>query len=402
MLIGKDSTCQIAWCFRYSKYSSQKIMGKLPVFVIAVLLYTLVTPACQKNDVEINSQADFEGFIANEMEDQKIPAMAVLIFREDDILLEQYLGNSNIADNISLEADHLFLIASISKVITATALLQLFDEGKFELDDPINDYLPFKVAVPGYSEQITFRMLLTHSSGIEDNYSVMDKQYYYNQDPPITLSYFIEQYLKPGGEFYDVDDNFYDFRPGTKHEYSNIGSALIGVLVENISGKDFNTYCKDHIFKPLGMDNSFWLLSEITQTIATPYDYENGRNKSIEHYTNTDYPNGGLRTTARDLHKLLFPFVNEGQSGNYQVLKKETIQLMLTPQLTTDDDEIVGLHLFYDEEYNLWGHDGGEQGVATIMAFNPVTKTGAIVFTNQGEADLDDVLIAAYQLGEQL
>ncbi|MFK7784321.1 MAG: serine hydrolase domain-containing protein [Crocinitomicaceae bacterium] len=377
-------------------------MKRFNVSITTMAIAFFIFNGCKKDEVEINGIEDFETYLSEEMTDQNIPATAVMIFKGETILYEKYQGYSNIQQNVALADNHLFLIASISKVVTATALLQLYEDGAFGLDEPINNYLPFSVTVPGYSQQITFRMLLTHTSGIADNDVVMDAQYYYNQDPPISLASFIENYLEVGGTFYDEYDNFHDFEPGTQFEYSNIGSAVIGVLVENISGLDFNTYCKDNIFTPLGMTNTSWRLNEITQTIVTPYDFLNGSNQVIQHYTNTDYPNGGLRTTVQDLHKLLIAFENAGMSNGHPLLESSTIDAMMSAQFINSQGETVGLHLYLDEETNTWGHDGGEQGVATIMGFNPTSKVGAIVFTNQGEADLDGLFEEAYKLGEKL
>lgn len=376
------------------------IRSNLSISLISILLFSFYS--CKEDDLEINNSKDYETYLLSEMSEQSIPAASVLIFKGETILYEKYQGYANIQQNTILADNNLFLIASISKVITAAALLQLYENGAFGLDDAINNYLPFNVNVPEHPVQITFRMLLTHTSGIADNDPVLDGQYYYNQDPTISLSFFIENYLKVGGTFYDANNNFHDFEPGTAYECSNIGSALIGVLVENISGQDFNTYCKNNILKPLGMQNTSWRLDEITQSIVTPYDFVNGSNQPIQHYTNADYPNGGLRTTVRDLHTFLSAFLNDGTSNSYQVLNKETIDTILTPQFTNSDGEIVGLHLFFDSQNNIWGHDGGEQGVATTMGFNTMTKVGAIIFTNQGEADLDELWLATYQFGEKL
>ena len=109
--------------------------------------------------------------------------MSVLIFKEDNVLYEEYFGQSNVQQNIALANDHLFLLASISKVVTATALLQLNEDSQFSLNDKINDYLPFSVDVPNYSTDVTFQMLLTHTSGIADG-SALDNQYYYGEDSP--------------------------------------------------------------------------------------------------------------------------------------------------------------------------------------------------------------------------
>jgi CubicO group peptidase (beta-lactamase class C family) len=374
-------------------------MEKFRTYPLTLLLALLLLLGCRRNDPEFEDVAEYEVWAEKQMDRQHIPAMSVLIFKQDVVLYEQTFGFANLEEQLALEADHMFLIASISKVTTATALLQLYENGRFDLDDPINDYLPYAVDVPGHARDITFRMLLTHTSAIADNDPVLDTQYYYDQDPPVSLADFMEDYFAPNGQYYDPDLNFHDFEPGTAHEYSNMGSALVGHLVERISGIDFNTYCKDSIFRPLGMEHTAWRLDEITSTIVTPYDYRRRENNAIAHYTNSDYPNGGLRTTARDLHKLVAALANGGQTPTYQLLEASTAAAMLTPQIPDIDAE-VGLHMFVmNAEHGLWGHDGGEQGVATIMGFHPGTQLGVVIFTNQGEAELDDIFSATYAFG---
>lgn len=361
--------------------------------LVAILLL-----GCRKNDPEITTSAALEEMVAEEMDRQHIPALSMLIFRQDAVLYEKCFGYANLRNQVSLAPDHMFLIASISKVITGVALLQLYENGRLDLDDPVSDYLPFAVNVPGSNTAVTFRMLLTHSSAIADNDDVLDQHYFYNQDPPGSLRDFLQGYLVPGGADYDENKNFHDFEPGSAHEYSNVGSALVGLLVEEIAGIDFNTYCKDSIFAPLGMAHTSWRLGEITQTIVTPYDYRKRENQAIRHYTNTDYPNGGLRTTTRDLHKLAAMLGNRGLFGSARLLESATVTEMITSQLPDIADEAVGLHMFeMNAEYGLWGHDGGEQGVATTMAFHPTSQLGVIIFTNQGEADLDDMLVRTYE-----
>ncbi len=373
--------------------------SKIVLALTISLLILLV--GCDKEEIVINDADDFEEFIQDEMEFQKIPAMSILIYQEGDILYENYLGKAHIEQNISLKNDHLFLLASVSKVVTATALLQLQEDGLFSLDDKINDHLPFEVNNPNHTGDITFRMLLTHTSSIADG-SALDDQYYYGEDSPVSLAYYIENYLVPGGDFYDASENFYGFGPGANYEYSNTGNALIGLLVQELSGMNFNDYCKQNIFSPLQMTHTFWRLDEITQTIVQPYDYSSGQYQAIDHYTFTDYPNGGLRSTGHDLFTFLSAFVLDGTVNNHQLLSPQTIDEMIKPQIPSLDNE-VGFHLFLmDTANNLWGHDGGEDGVATIAAFNPTTKIGAIILCNQGDAELDEILVEAYQLGLKL
>ncbi len=348
--------------------------------------------------IEVNSIADLEEYMIDEMDDQNIPALSMVIFEREEIRYQNHLGKSSLENNVSLAEGDVFLLASISKVVTATALLQLHEQGEFELDDPVNNYLPFPVNVPGHTKQITFNMLLTHTSGIADG-SALDNQYYYGSDSPIALDYFLENYLTPGGIYYDAGDNYYNFSPGSDVEYSNIGNALIAVLVEQISGIDFNSYCKQNIFQPLGMNNTFWRLDEVTGTIVQPYEYFRRDHDKIEHYTFTDYPNGGLRSSTTDMFRLFSALAQKGTYNGTTILQPETVNSMTTFQIPQLDDE-TGLHLFQlDKGRNLWGHDGGEEGVSTIAVFNPNTQVGVILFSNLGDAYLDDMMIEAYDLG---
>ena len=380
---------------------------KFKKFTWLFLLTVVVFLACKKDEFEVpplpanSTTDDLEKYLTIQKTGQNIPALATLIFKEDQILFENYQGLADIEKQLDLTRDNVFLLASISKTITATALLQLFDNGKFKLDDNINDYLDFKVEIPGYSKAITFRMLLTHTSGIADG-KVLDEEYYYGKDSPVKLDFFLEEYLVDGGEYYYKNQNFHDFEPGSDHEYSNVGNALIAGLVEDISGMEFNAYCKKNIFEPLKMNSTFWRLDEVTRTIVQPYDYVKGDFDPIGHYTFTDYPNGGLRSNVRDMFHFLSALAQEGTFDGHELLKKETVAMMITPQIPSLD-ATMGLHLFQmDKTNNIWGHDGGEQGVATIMGYNPTTKVGALIFCNQGDADLDAILVEAYRLGVTL
>ncbi len=374
------------------------------VFSILFALFLLLSCSQCKKD-EIKTVADFDEYLEAEMEGQKIPALGVLLFKDGQILHEAYLGESNIEQNRALSANSLFLLASVSKIITATALMQLHEQGRFGLDEPINDYLPFSVAVPNYSTPITFRMLLTHTSGIDDATTITDG-YYYGQDSPVALLDFMQSYLSTSGSLYDAANNFFDFEPGTMHEYSNAGSALIGVLVEQISGVEFNAYCKNNIFSPLGMTQSFWRLDEAQQSglpLVQPYKKAGTSFDPIEHYTFSDYPNGGLRSSARDLYILLNAFAQGGRgANNHQLLNSATVQMMLSEQIP-DLDGDMGLHIYkVEDEYGLWGHGGGEDGVATLVAFHPSTKIGVVLLANQEDADLFPILAEAYKLSLEL
>lgn len=293
---------------------------------------------------ETSSAARLRRYLRNEMWRRNIPALSALVFRRNQVIFEYTAGKANIKDKIKLKRNHPFLLASISKVVTATALLQLYEDRKFKLNEPINRYLDFKVKHPRFGKDITFQMLLTHTASIADANGPMSEQYYDDRDSPIALEDFLRDYFTPGRKYYNKWKNFVNKRPGTKYSYSNIGTALVGLLVEKISGENFADYCVENIFKPLEMDNTAWRLANLPQTKVTPYDMFKGKFTPYAHYTFTDYPNGGLRSTAMDMFKFLRAFVNNGRAGNVQLLKKTTVRAMLRRQVRGQNKN-MGLQL---------------------------------------------------------
>ena len=133
-------------------------------------------------------------FIELTMENHLIPGISISIVKDQNIVWENHFGYSNIDQNILVDENTLFMLASISKTITATALMQLFEDGLFSLEDDIDSYLPFNVNHPDYPlTPITFKMLLTHTSGIKDNWDVMP---YYEGDSDLELADKVDDLLK--------------------------------------------------------------------------------------------------------------------------------------------------------------------------------------------------------------
>jgi CubicO group peptidase (beta-lactamase class C family) len=325
-----------------------------------------------------------------------------MITKGNQILVEKYLGMADRRLNKAVDEQTMFLLASISKTVTGTALMQLYEQDSFELDDPINNYLGFVVQPPNTTTPITFRMLLQHTAGIADG-PALDNEYFWGQDSPNDLSVFLEHYFTSGSSSYDANANFTGEEPGSQHDYSNVGSALAGHLVEAITGISFDLYCQQYIFNPLCMYSSSWRLQGLdTSRIAQPYSYDRGSYEAIGHYTFTDYPNGGLRATTRDLARFMVAYQQGGQFNNQALLKNSTVNLMLTETLV-DQDNGVGLHWFtYDRAArNLWGHDGGEQGTTTMMGFNPSTGVGIVILCNATDADLETISDMLYDFGQQ-
>ena len=384
----------------------------------------------ERND--FRDEGELLQFIESTMQTHLIPGLSVSIVKNNNIVWEKYLGYANIANNILVDGNTMFILSSISKTITATALMQLFESGFFNLNDDINDYLSFSVIHPDYPlVPITFKMLLSHTSGINDNWNVMS---YYNGDSDLELGYYLSQYFVPEGELYNSDLNFTNSMPGTNYIYTNNGVALIGLLVEQISGQSFNDYCIENIFEPLSMNNAFWFLSEINNLnqVASPYqvtggsgdscfiigcgvydqsnpcfcdsacidygdccfDYEDicgedgtgsnlGALTEYENYGYSDYPSGQLRTTSNNLAKFMSVYMNDGTYGGVRILDSETIELMKTihyPGLNPTQ----GLTWYYKNENDryLFGHNGGDVGSSTDMFISFSDNLGIVLLTN--------------------
>ncbi len=294
----------------------------------------------------------------------------------------------------------LFMVASISKPVTALAMMKLYDEGKVSLDDDINKYLPFCVRNPHYPDhEITVRMLLTHVSSIHDNWSVLEPLYTLGKgggDSPMGLGEFLQKFLVPEGEFYDSAKNFYHTPPLTQERYSNVGFALVGYLVEQIAGRPFNEYMNEEVFAPLGMHNTHWFYAEVPHdNIATPHNlpYRETDFKGTQiltHFGYPEYPSGQLRTTVADYTQFVKLMVNKGQVAGQQFLSEATVEEFLKvqyPEVAKHRAISWSYNEFENVIYNLImprrpSHTGLDPGMNSVVSFDPETQSGVVIFSN--------------------
>jgi CubicO group peptidase (beta-lactamase class C family) len=213
-----------------------------------------------------------------------------------------------------------------------------------KLDDDINDYIPITIRNPNFPDKpITFRMLLTHTGSLEDVTSTglkIPQGVKYPRgvvgDSDIPLRELVEDLFTPGGKYYSAE-YFSKSEPGTKYSYSNFAFSLIGYLVEKIAKEDFSEYCKENIFRPLGMNNTGWRLRDLdTNRIVFGYGFPANDSvlsyKKVRHFGEPGYPAGNLRTTLHDFAKFISAFIDKGKHKEYQLLKPQTVDLMLSPQ----------------------------------------------------------------------
>lgn len=363
-----------------------------------------------------------DAFIREKMERDHIPGVAVCLFSKEGIRWLGTYGWANLERRITMTADALQNICSISKTFTTTALMQQWEAGKFQLDDDVSGYLPFQVRNPSHpSAKVTFRNLLTHRSSIRDGSAYARR--YRCGDSDMALADWMRSYFVAGGVDYDRAENFHPWAPGGAWDYCNVAYGLIAYLTERMAGVPFATYCKDRIFAVLDMPETSWYLADIdTSRHVTPYTYiapdgkvrgpswggvdqgvirEAGATGSLKPglqpnclYNHPNYPDGFLRTSVVQLSRYARAYLHGGALGNRRVLSERTVNEMLTPQFT-EGQRVQGLTWYASAKAirgrRAWGHGGSDPGINTDLRIIPEEGIGAIAFMNTNGVRPDQI-----------
>lgn len=326
------------------------------------------------------SPTDLDRFLHARLRQSHCPGLGLAAVYDGRPVWSRGLGLANIGEQRAVQRDTMFMLASVSKTVTATAVMQAWERGLLDLDTDVNDVLPFAVRNPAHrSRAISVRHLLTHTSSLRDNWSELIPLYC-SGDSPIALGTFLERYLVPGGRYYSRDKNFTTHEAGARYRYCNVGVALLGYIVEVATGVDFAQWCERHIFGPLDMRDTGWHLRGLDRgRIARPYRQRaDGRWHSFGLYGYPDYPDGALRTTAGSLAKFLAAYAR----GGGPLLRSSTVDLMLRDQKIPGGWQGLIWYRSSGPGGHLIGHSGSDSGVRTEMWFRRDDGAGAIVLAN--------------------
>jgi len=325
-------------------------------------------------------------FIENMMDIYPIPGLAACVVKDGEIIWTGSYGWAYI-DDVEVTDETIFSLASISKTVVGTALMQLSEDYIIQLDNDINDYIPFWVRNPNHPNlAITPRMLLAHTSSIR-GWQVV--QYIGPGDSPIPLGYFLENYLVPGGQYYS-NSNFYSFAPGERYEYCGVANSLAAYLVEAVVDS-FPIHCQEQIFQPLEMNETGWFLEDFEDTmdIAMPYDWNGYNYIQYGHYGQPYYPAAQLRSSTLQMARFLIAIMQGGEIDGVRILESLTVELMTTvqnpgiPGYGHPGESGLGWFNIQLFDRTLWGHLGRWWGTTTGMFYSSEENIGVIVFTNE-------------------
>lgn len=359
--------------------------------------------------------SDLEAALTDRVEAACLPAMGVAIVDADGVQYAASYGWSDVAAGAAIDADSPFLLASVSKLVLGLSLAAAEGEGALDLDDPVQDHLGFALADPRQGAGVRLSHLATHSSGIVDNWDVLDRLYV-DGDSPVTLGGFMSEHLAAGGRWYTPARSFAGWGPGEGVEYSNVGASLGALAVEGAVGQDYAAWSRDRFFVPLGMGHTGWFLADLPRdaAVARPTTRTGGGAWRVHpHYGFPTYPDGQLRSSAGDIGRLLSLVLAGGVWQGERVMTEAAVARLLSephPELRADvrSDGVARQRLvWFDLKQGgrtLTGHDGSELGATTRVFMDLDAGVGAVVLINtdtgQAEAAADAVLERLLRRGE--
>lgn len=340
-------------------------------------------------------EAFIDGVMAAHFRSRKIPAATISVVKDGELFFAKGYGFADLERRIPVEAETtLFRPGSVSKLFTWTAVMQLAERGELDLDADVNTYLEGFQIPPTYPEPITMKHLLAHAPGFEDG----------------ALGYLFvenEQGLVPLRESLAAHVPDRVRPPGTWPSYSNFGTALAGLVVENVSGMPFADYVEANIFEPLSMDRSTFrepLPADLAADMAVGYKRENGRYEagSFE-FINNFGPAGSLTSTATDMARFMIAHLQHGRFGDRRILEEATARRMHS-LLHTSDPRLPGMaYGFYQSDFRgerVIGHGGDTLYFHTDLALFPEHDVGLFVsyVANGGFArwELIDAFVERY------
>jgi serine beta-lactamase-like protein LACTB, mitochondrial len=329
---------------------------------------------CSSISIPQNLNKILEEYLSTYYTNKQVPSISAGYLADGKIQWVSARGLSDIENNVPATNKTLYRIASISKPITAVAIMQLVEAGRINLDENVRKYIPY---LPAAKKTFTVRQLLNHTAGIRtyrENEFDSKKHFFSTRDVVL----------------YIMKDSL-EYNPGDKRIYSTLGYNLLAAVIENVSGKEYSVYLKENIFDPSEMHNTIPdFQKSIIQNRARGYMRDSYR--QLENAPLADlsikYAGGGILSTSEDLLKFSKNLLDA------KLIKAETLDSMLIPTRLNNGTYInYGLGFTFETDETgrkFFSHSGGGTGFSSHLIIYPVEKTASVYLINIRDRGLDD------------
>ena len=351
---------------------------------------TRVVPTAPSQQRGPTDRAELEAFLddlfGKEMAEYHIAGAAVSVVKDGKVFFAKGYGYADLENKIPVDPEQtIFKVGSVTKLFTWTAVMQLVEQGKLNLDVDVNTYLDFHIP-DTYPQPITLRHLMTHTAGFEDQH--------------VDLVKLKEEYLAPPREWLVSHIPARVSPPGERAAYSNYGAALAGYIVARVSGESYSQYVQEHILNPLGMKNSTSQLSippDLSAHESVGYMYANGAFQVFPRLLgHVDlFPAGIIRATVTDMACFMIAHLQYGRYSHGDIAKarilKEATARQMHSTLYTPDPRLLGTTYgffeFSDNGQRVIGHGGEGEPMQSTLFLLPDQNLGVFVVYNSLGAD---------------
>src|SRR5580765_2560827 len=356
-----------------------KTLSRPTLAFISALSILPLCPA-QEHKLSPEKRSQIEASVAKYMSATHVPGLSAAIVENGDYEWASGFGFADVENNVPASEHTLFRLASITKSLTALGAMRLQEEGKLDLDAPVQKYCPY---FPQKSAPITTRQVMGHLGGIRHYKSESA------DDPEIGNTKHFDNPIQAGLDFFKNDPLV--AVPGSHFNYSTQGYTLVGCIMEGASGTKYTEYMRQNVLQPAGMEQT-----RTDDRIAiVPYRtrfYQKTESGTVENagFLDSSYkiPGGGWLSSAEDMAHFEVAVLND------KLIKRTTRDLMWTPLKPSDgskDGYGLGWGNGNEGAIASVGHNGGQQGTSTAFTISPAQKAGVVVLTNMEGADASDL-----------
>jgi CubicO group peptidase (beta-lactamase class C family) len=329
--------------------------------------------------------AAFDRYVAQAAHEWKVPGLAIAIVKDDSLVFAKGYG----ADEHTR-----FAIGSTTKAMTSAGLAMLVDEGKLHFDDKVTKYIPELQLADAYaSHELTIRDLLTHRSGLGGT-----DMFWYEWEYPRAEVIRRLRYVEPTASFRST------------WQYQNVMYSLAGTIIERVSGMPWESFVRQRIFSPLGMNETIPLVAEAKgkPNVAVPHVLANDSVRAIPMRSTDGVASAGsVYSSVNDMSKWMRFILDSGRVGSTRLIQAATFRELITPQIRAPMSEYPALQLakpdffsyglgWFVQDYagqQVWMHTGSIDGMCAIIGLMPNERLGVYVLENLDHAELRHALM---------